>query len=119
METIERQTAVQRINELRTQPHVFFNDPGHGWLEVERKDLDILGIADKISGFSYQKAEINPNTGKEEVIVYLEEDCDAPLYMNTLWANCLNSPAFEVWKNMLKDEYRERIFIRNLNHYQA
>ena len=44
----------------------FYADPGHGWGAVKRKVLFDLGIADKITPFSYQKG----NT------VYLEEDCD-------------------------------------------
>lgn len=44
----------------------FYSDPAHGWYAVKRNALDILGIADKITMFSYQKGKT----------VYLEEDCD-------------------------------------------
>jgi hypothetical protein len=44
----------------------FYSDPGHGWGAVKRKVLFDLGIADKISLYSYQKGDT----------VYLEEDCD-------------------------------------------
>jgi len=44
----------------------FYSDPGHGWGAVKRKVLIDLGIADKISPFSYQKGDT----------VYLEEVCD-------------------------------------------
>lgn len=47
-----------------------YSDPGHGWLAVKRADLHTLGIADKITRFSYQRG----NT------VYLEEDCDVTLF---------------------------------------
>lgn len=47
-----------------------YSDPGHGWLAVKRSDLHALGIADKITRFSYQRG----NT------VYLEEDCDVTLF---------------------------------------
>jgi hypothetical protein len=53
---------------------VFVNDPGHAWLAVERKALLASGVAAKISRFSYQKDDT----------VYLEEDCDAPLYLKSL-----------------------------------
>ena len=43
------------------------NDPGHGWLSMSIEDFVKLGIADKITSFSY----IGYNR------VYLEEDCDA------------------------------------------
>jgi hypothetical protein len=46
---------------------VYHTDPGHGWLEVNRKLLKEFDVEDKITSFSYQKG----NT------VYLEEDCDA------------------------------------------
>jgi hypothetical protein len=44
----------------------FYSDPGHGWGAVKRQVLFDLGIADKISLYSYQKGDT----------VYLEEDCD-------------------------------------------
>ena len=47
------------------------DDPGHGWLEVDRAELHKLGIADKISGYSYQ----------HEDKVFLEEDCDITLFL--------------------------------------
>ena len=49
----------------------FHTDPAHGWLEVNRVDLEILNIADKISRFSY-------SSGTK---VFLEEDCDAPHFI--------------------------------------
>ena len=52
----------------------FYNDAGHGWVAVKRKELVELGILDKISGFSYQKGNM----------VYLEEDCDASLFVKKL-----------------------------------
>jgi len=44
----------------------YYTDPGHGWGKVKRSLLTDLGIADKISSYSYQRGEH----------VYLEEDCD-------------------------------------------
>ncbi len=45
-------------------------DPGHGWVKVPLMLLIELGIAEKITRFSYY------NNGQ----VYLEEDCDAPQF---------------------------------------
>ena len=45
-----------------------YTDSGHGWGAVKRTVLSNLGIANKITSFSFQKG----NT------VYLEEDCDLP-----------------------------------------
>ena len=46
-------------------------DPGHGWLSVKRQLIEELGISDQISSYSYQRGER----------VYLEEDCDASLFV--------------------------------------
>jgi len=50
----------------------FYSDPSHGWLEVKRPELVELGIETQISGYSYQKGDY----------VYLEEDSDAPKFMD-------------------------------------
>ena len=50
------------------------SDSAHGWVEVEIKKLETLGIADKISGYSYIKGST----------AYLEEDCDASLFFKAL-----------------------------------
>ena len=52
----------------------FYSDPGHGWGAVKRKVLVDLGIADKITPFSYQKGST----------VYLEEDCDLSTLVTAL-----------------------------------
>lgn len=46
--------------------YTFHVDPGHGWLEVTRAELERLNIASKITAYSYQRGPL----------VYLEEDCD-------------------------------------------
>ena len=46
--------------------YVFYSDPGHGWLAVELAELAELGIAHRISRYSYLK----------QGIVFLEEDMD-------------------------------------------
>jgi len=51
--------------------YIFHADPGHAWLAVKRKELIKLGILDKITHFSYQKGGT----------VYLEEDCDAGIFI--------------------------------------
>lgn len=52
----------------------FYSDPGHGWGAVKRNVLFDLGIADKITSYSYQKGGT----------VYLEEDCDLPTLVTAL-----------------------------------
>ena len=56
---------------METVKRRFFEDPGHGWLEVGLHELRHLGIADAISSCSYRQGSF----------AYLEEDCDAPLYI--------------------------------------
>ena len=52
----------------------FYSDPGHGWLKVKRSELHELGIADKITGFSYERGDF----------VYLEEDEDLSNFIEAL-----------------------------------
>jgi hypothetical protein len=45
----------------------FHSDAGHGWLAVKKSLVRELGLADKISAYSYMQGQS----------AYLEEDCDA------------------------------------------
>lgn len=60
----------------QSQPQIlnlrFFSDPGHGWLEVDMGHIIGLGLADKISDYSYIQGDY----------AYLEEDCDATLFID-------------------------------------
>ena len=60
--------------------YVFHEDPGHGWLEVDRHELARFVDLSEVSYFSYQNDFSYQNGGK----VYLEEDCDAPLFLKAL-----------------------------------
>lgn len=51
---------------------IFHTDPGHAWLEVPVKEVRDSGVP--ISQCSYIKGDK----------AYLEEDCDAPAYLNYL-----------------------------------
>jgi hypothetical protein len=51
--------------------YVFYSDAGHGWLAVPRAELVSLGIAAQVTTYSYQRGDT----------VYLEEDCDASLFI--------------------------------------
>lgn len=48
----------------------FYEDPGHGWLKVNKALLRLLEIEDQVSGYSYQRGDF----------AYLEEDCDYSLF---------------------------------------
>lgn len=56
---------------MSTVTRKLYCDPGHGWLAVKTAELDDLGIAQEISHCSYQRGKTT----------YLEEDCDAPRYI--------------------------------------
>lgn len=54
-----------------------YSDPSHAWLRVPLKDVIKFGLTNKITSYSY----INGN------YAYLEEDSDAPLFLETLKFN--------------------------------
>jgi hypothetical protein len=58
-------------------------DPGHGWLVVPLDELRALGIAARISSYSYLK----------DGIAYLEEDCDASVYLSAICTEGVESRA--------------------------
>lgn len=64
--------VVQRYNE--SAPTRFHYDAGHGWLEVPLSAVREAGVADKISSYSYLRG----------TTAYLEEDRDAPLYLDAI-----------------------------------
>lgn len=53
---------------------VVYSDPSHAWAKIKRQVLINLGIANKVSRYSYQYKDN----------VYLEEDCDLFLLHQTL-----------------------------------
>ena len=57
----------------------FYSDPGHGWVKVSKELLAKLGISHKISQYSYQRGNF----------AYLEEDCDANLFVQAMEAHGL------------------------------
>ena len=79
----------------------YYQDPGHGWVEVDKQMLVDLGINELISDCSY----VNDNK------VYLEEDCDADLFLKELVAN---EKEFK-----LIDVYQEVTPIRNYDRYRG
>ena len=52
----------------------YYSDPAHGWLAVKRDLLSDLGIATKVSYYSYQKGQT----------VYLEQDRDMFMLIDAL-----------------------------------
>jgi hypothetical protein len=58
--------TLKATNMSKTFTITMYSDPGHGWGKVKRDVLVNLGIADKITRYSYQRGDY----------AYLEEDCD-------------------------------------------
>lgn len=81
----------------------FFTDPGHGWLRVPRRDLVTLGVAHRITPYSYQK----------DAYVYLEEDCDASRFLQAAEA--------AGWKVTVQERVQARhpSVIRTYDEYYA
>lgn len=81
-------------------------DPGHAWLEVPTKELAQLGIADKISSFSFQS--------RDKKFSYLEEDCDLSIFAKAKgWT-------FEDAHTNWKVAYcPERAFLQSFPRYSA
>ena len=62
--------------------YTYHTDAGHGWLEVPYRDLLNAGLhMSQVSGFSYAQV-----TDQYVPTLYLEEDCDMPLFLNALQA---------------------------------
>jgi hypothetical protein len=67
----------------------FISDPGHGWLEVPISFVRAMGIASKVSQYSYLKGDM----------AYLEEDCDAYLLLQELKRQNINYELDEVYQD--------------------
>ena len=62
---------------MKTYNFTFHTDPSHGWIEVPMTTILALGLAGKISPYSY----------KDRAKAYLEEDCDAGLLYEAIKAS--------------------------------
>ena len=56
---------------MKNKTYTFYEDPGHGWLAVPLGNLVELGVADKITGYSYLIGDM----------AYLEEDWDMSVFL--------------------------------------
>lgn len=89
---------------MKTLKMTHYSDSGHGWIAVKRSLLVQFGLLNKISAYSYQS--------KAGTTVYLEEDGDAPILINTLRAHGI---AYQ-----LDTKYKDgSSLIRSYPRYQA
>ncbi|MDO8611125.1 MAG: hypothetical protein Q7R95_11420 [bacterium] len=82
----------------------FHSDPGHGWLQVPLSEIQRLGIGKQISHYSYMSAR-GPNP-----LVYLEEDCDASIFIEAA-----KSKGEQIEFNDVS--YNDECFIRGLPNF--
>lgn len=52
----------------------YVQDPGHGWISADIHQIQSLGLAEKISRYSYRDGDL----------AWLEEDCDGPIFIRAL-----------------------------------
>lgn len=84
----------------QTRTFQSYSDPSHGWVKVSHKLLAELGIADKISTYSYSRGEH----------AYLEEDLDLNTFHNSMLARGI-TPLYDCHSSNRTSR------IRGYNHY--
>ena len=92
----------------------FIEDPGHGWLEVPRGELRVLGIEKDISQCSYEQGDF----------VYLEEDCDCTAYLMARFPSAPGATPESMhakWRKFFDERvttvHQENTFVRTLPSY--
>lgn len=76
-----------KVVAVMSKSFIFYQDPGHGWVAVSRKDLAAIGLtADNFSRYSHRSSSGNT--------FYLEEDCDAPIFFAAYLAKYGEKPTF-------------------------
>lgn len=107
---MKKERKIKRNALTKVPQHHYFNDPGHGWVRVPLERIQLLGIENAISNYSYR------NGNK----VFLEEDQDVSTYAKALQKYLgLSDEQFRpLFNNSIKDHYTDRNSrIRNYNHY--
>ena len=79
----------------------FYEDSGHGWLEVPTSLCRELGLQGKITGYSYCKG----------LNLYLEEDSDASTFIDALMAK--TGKTWEELRGYQKRVYHETSPVRS------
>lgn len=59
------------MNEQEEKTYTLYEDSGHAWLEVQRRELTDMEIMNEITGYSYESGDS----------VFLEEDLDATTFI--------------------------------------
>lgn len=93
---------------------VLHEDPGHAWLEVPLSLLVELGIAGKISSYSYICG----------TSAYLEEDCDLSVFCNAVGigyseTETLPNELRATFWSAVPNRYKEYTPIRSYRHFDT
>jgi len=109
LETLIDKNVQVLKNRLRRTEHTYHEDAGHAWLKVPKSVIIMFGIADKITGYSYEYA------GQ----VYLEEDQDAITYLKALFSEGLNTETYKQFHQLYIKEINDgdESNIRSLPNY--
>ena len=81
----------------------FYSDAGHGWLRVPIVKLEKLGIAEKISEYSYMRYDV----------AYLEEDADLTVFCEAMVQKI---PSWKLNDN-IKEHMSNISAVRKYEHY--
>jgi len=72
LERLGQRTPPPNISSAKMlRPYLCVNTPAHSWLRVPLSELDILGIRNNITQYSYE----------DDLYAYLEEDCDLTTFI--------------------------------------
>ena len=85
---------------MENKTYIIYEDPGHAWVAVPMDHLIALGVADKITDYSYLLAGT----------AYLEEDCDLGVFVLAYKEKFGKLPHF-------KQKYQENCHIRHYPNY--
>ena len=94
-----------------TDTYNIFCDPGHSWVSVRPADLVAIGMTlEDISNHSYAWI------AKDKTItIYLEEDCDASLFVNRYISTYGRQPEFREHYSPEPSKIRQYMTIRQLD----
>ena len=88
---------------------VYYQDPGHGWCRVPKSLLRTLGIANKVSRYSYESG----------TYAFLEEDCDFTVFVNAWCAATKETINAFFTKHVIEKHTDGQSHIRSYPSYQA
>jgi len=100
-----QEEALKYTGRMPADTYTFFEDGGHGWLQVPKLELIALGIEKEITGYSYMRG----------AYAYLEEDLDLTTYLNAKYHSMYERQLF---MKGTQNKYQDNSDIRNFQHYQ-